>query len=193
MENLKKCVVIGHAGDSAAGLPAHPSGVCALLAVGLILGCGGCAGYRLGPANGVAAHEKSVQINAFPNQTLQPRLTDAVTRQLRQELQRDGTYQLATHGDGDLVVNGVILRYDRAEVTLASNDILIVRDYRLSVTAQVTARERSTGKVLLDQPVNGYTLIRVGSDLTSAERQALPLLAADLAKNVTALLVDGKW
>jgi hypothetical protein len=37
------------------------------------------------------------------------------------------------------------------------------------------------------------TLIRVGSDLTSAERQALPLLAADLARNITALLADGTW
>jgi hypothetical protein len=29
--------------------------------------------------------------------------------------------------------------------------------------------------------------------VTSAERQALPLLADDLAKQVTALLVDGGW
>jgi len=36
-------------------------------------------------------------------------------------------------------------------------------------------------------------MIRVGDDLTSTERQALPLLAADLAKNVTTLLVEGTW
>jgi hypothetical protein len=41
--------------------------------------------------------------------------------------------------------------------------------------------------------VTGYTLLRVGSDLTSAERQALPLLAADFARQVTALLADGSW
>ena len=63
----------------------------------------------------------------------------------------------------------------------------------MSLTARVTAREKSTGKVLLDQPVTGYTLIRVGADLPSAERQAMPLLAHDLAKNVTALLSEGKW
>ena len=57
----------------------------------------------------------------------------------------------------------------------------------------MTARERSTGKVILNQPVTGYTLIRVTTDLTSTERQALPLLAADLAKNVTALLAEGGW
>ena len=78
-------------------------------------------------------------------------------------------------------------------MSFSRNDILTVRDYRLSLTAQITARDRTSGKIILDQPVTGYTLIRVESDLASTERQSLPLLAADLAKNVTALLVDGSW
>jgi PBP1b-binding outer membrane lipoprotein LpoB len=153
----------------------------------------GCAGYQVGPVNGLAAREKSVQINPFVNQTLEPRLTDAVTSQLRKELQRDGTFQLATHKDGDIVVSGTLIRYHRLEVTLSPTDTLQVQDYRLSLTAQVVARERGTGKILIDQPITGYTLIRSGSDLPSAERQAWPLLAGDLARNVTALLAEGKW
>ena len=165
--------------------------LCAASALALL--CAGCAGYRLGPTNGVAAGEKSVQVTPFVNLTLQPRLTDAVTSQMRQELQRDGTYQLVSATGADIIVSGTLTSYQRNEVTLASNDILTVRDFRLTLTAHVTAREPSTGKTLLDQPVTGHTLIRVGNDLPSAERQALPLLADDLAKNVTALLVEGKW
>jgi hypothetical protein len=41
--------------------------------------------------------------------------------------------------------------------------------------------------------MTGYTLVRVGPDLTAAERQAFPLLADDLAKRLTALLADGNW
>ncbi len=160
--------------------------------IGLLL-LSGCAGYHLGPSNGLEAGEKSIQINPFANQTMQPWLTDAVTSQLRKQFQRDGTFQLTTRGEPDIVLSGSIVKYQRDEVTLASQDILTVRDFRLGLTAHVTARERSTGKVLLDQQVTGFTLIRVGSDLTSAERQALPLLAGDLAKNVTSLLADGKW
>ena len=164
------------------------------LLVGLMaLGASGCAGYKLGPVNGLAAREKSVQVIPFNNQTLEPRLTDAVTSQLRNELQRDGTYQLATRNDGDIIVTGTISRYERFEVSFSSGDILTVRDYRLELTAHVTARDRSSGKVVLDQPVKGTTLIRVTTDLTSTERQALPLLAGDLAKNVTALLAEGSW
>jgi Lipopolysaccharide-assembly len=157
------------------------------------LGLTGCAGYRLGPTNGVAARETSVQIIPFSNQTMEPRLGDAVTAQLRKELQRDGTYQLASHNDGDIIVSGVVTTYSRLPLSFQPADALTVTDYSVQLAAQVTARERSTGKVILDRRVTGSTLLIVGSDLTSAERQALPLLAADLAKNVTALLVDGAW
>ena len=165
----------------------------ALLAALLALGVSGCAGYRVGPVNGLAAREKSVQINPFANQTLQPRLGDAVTSQLRQQVQRDGTYQLATHNDGDIVVSGSIIGYDRQQISFSSSDILTTLDYRLVLRVHVTAQDRSTGKLVLNQPVMGQTIIRVTSDLTSSERQAMPLLAEDLAKNVTALLAEGGW
>jgi len=164
---------------------------CALLS--LVLLSSGCAGYRLGPTNGLAAGEKSIQVIPFSNQTIEPRLGDAVTIQVRKQLQRDGTYRVATHDDGDILISGAVIHYRRQEVSFLPTDILTVRDYRLSLTAQVTARERGTGKLLFEQPVTGSTLIRVGTDLTSSERQALALLAGDLARNVTALLVDGSW
>ena len=63
----------------------------------------------------------------------------------------------------------------------------------ISMTAQVTARDRITGKVVLDQEIIGFTLLRVGQDLVSSERQSLPLLAGDLARNVTSRLADGSW
>ena len=168
--------------------------LCRWLLVGLVaLGGSGCAGYKLGPVNGLTAGAKSVQVNPFTNKTLEPRLGDEVTAQLRQQLQRDSTYRLASHDDGDIVASGSVNRYLRGEISLSPSDTLTVRDYRLEITAQVTAYQRGTGKVILNQPVTGYTLIRVTTDLTSTERQAVPLLAADLAKNVTALLAEGGW
>jgi len=165
--------------------------------IGLFLGlvpllCG-CAGYHLGPSNGIAAGDKSIQVMPFSNQTLEPRLTDAVTAQLRKELQRDGTFRLATHDDADIVVTGIITKYTRHELSFQPADTLTAKDYRVSMTAQVTARDRITGKVVIDQEISGFTLVRVGQDLVSSERQSLPLLAGDLARNVTARLADGSW
>jgi hypothetical protein len=162
-----------------------------LSALALLLAAG-CA-YTVGPVNGIVAKDKSVQINPFINQTVEPRLTDAVTSQLRKSLQQDGTYRLATHDDGDIIISGTITNFQRHELTFARSDNLTIRDYRLALWGRVTALDRTSGKVILDAPVAGYTMIRVGADITSTERQALPLLAADLAKNVTSLLVEGSW
>lgn len=153
----------------------------------------GCAGYRLGPTTGLAPGEKSVQVSPFENKTLEPGLTDAVTAQLRKEFTRDGTYRLATQNDGDVVLTGIITEFRRRELTFSPRDTLTVRDYRLSLTAEVTAKERGTGKVIFAQPVTGHMLIRVGEDMASSERQALPILAQDLAKNIAELLTEGSW
>ena len=154
---------------------------------------GGCAGYQLGPTGGQTAGEKSVQIVLFANRTPEARLADAVTSALRKEVQRDGTFRLATRDPGDIVLTGALTRYDRREISLVPSDVATAQDYNVSLTAQVTARERHSDKVIFDQAVTSHTLVRVGQDLPSSERQALPLLATELARRVTALLADGSW
>src|ERR1017187_3723226 len=107
-----------------------------LLAGLAALALSGCAGYHLGPTNGLAAGEKSIQITPFSNKTLVARLGDAVTSALHKSLQHDGTYRLATHDDGDIIVSGVITRYQRYELSFVPSDVLTVRDYRVELTAQ---------------------------------------------------------
>jgi hypothetical protein len=153
----------------------------------------GCAGYHLGPVNGAVAGEKSVEVLPFNNQTPQPRLGDAVTQALRERLQTDGTYHLATRAGGDIVVSGVITHYYREGASYSRNDVITAANYQVIVIAHVIARERVTGKVLLDKNVNGRSIVQVGVDLADAERQSLPLLAEDLARNVTELLTEGAW
>src|SRR4051812_46929221 len=80
-------------------------GALALLTLWLALTGSGCAGYRLGPTNGLTAGQKSVQFIPFNNLTMEARLSDDVNLQLRKQLQRDGTFRLATQNDGDIVVS----------------------------------------------------------------------------------------
>jgi hypothetical protein len=140
------------------------------------------------------AGEKTIQVRPFSNTTLQPRLSDAVTESLRKQFQQDGTFRLATHDDsGDIILTGVVTQYSRRGMTYQSGDVITVRDFRVDMTAHITATERSTGKVLMDQSITGSNLVRAGSDLTSDERQALPLLAEDLARKITDKIVEGGW
>jgi hypothetical protein len=153
----------------------------------------GCAGYRLGPTNGLTAGSQSIQVNPFSNETLEPRLSDPVTTALRRNFQKDGTFRVDTRGGGDIILTGVLVRYERDAISFQPRDILTGRDFEVRVVAKVTATERSSGRLLLDREVVGRTAIRSGADLPSAERQAAPVLADDLARNITSLLVDGTW
>lgn len=154
---------------------------------------GGCAGYHLGPVNEQIAGDKSVEVLPFNNQTLEPRLGDAVTQALRERLQADATFHLARGGEGDIIVTGVITGYGRVGLSFLSSDVLTANNYDVTMMAHVIARDRATGKVLLDKTVKSSTLVHVGSDLESAERQAMPLLAEDFAQNLTQLLTEGTW
>jgi len=158
-----------------------------------VLSSVGCASYKLGPTNGATAGARSVQFRPFNNLTPEPRFVEAVGSALRKNLQRDGTYALNTHDDGDIVVTGSIVRYDRDPLAFQPRDILTVRDYRVTMVAKVTAVERRGGRILFDREVTGRTTLRVGADQASVERQTLPVLADDLARNVVALLSEGTW
>jgi hypothetical protein len=155
----------------------------------------GCASYHLGPVNGAVTGEKSIEVVPFGSQPLHPRLGDAVTQALRERLQTDGTYHLVTQGAGagDVVVTGNITGYSRVAVAYLDTDVTTAQTYRINLTAHVTARERATGRVLLDKDVTGYALVAVGLDLASAERQAAPLIAEDLAQNIVELIAEGAW
>jgi hypothetical protein len=164
-----------------------------LLPVLLVAVLTGCAGYHLGPTNGAKAGDQAVEVFPFNNQTLQPRLGDAVTQALRERFQTDGTFHLATSGPGDIVVTGVIHNYAREGMGYLSADTATPQEYRVGITVHVTARERKSGKLLLDKDVKGHTLVYIGADLASAERQARPQLGADLAQNIVELLAEGAW
>ena len=157
----------------------------------LLLGSAGCAGYRLGPVNGAVAGARSVQVKFFENETLEPRLIAAVNHSLRQQLQQDGTFRVES--EGDMVVSGVLKSFTRNGVSYKPDDILAVQDYSLQLTAQVTVTDRVTGKVMVERDIVGSSLVRVSTDFASGQRQAIPLIANQIALRATSIIADGEW
>ena len=74
-----------------------------LLAVGL---ANGCVGYRVGTVNPTIPADHSIQVGLFQNGTAQPGLSESVNASIRRELHRDGTFELATANDGDVLLTG---------------------------------------------------------------------------------------
>jgi hypothetical protein len=158
----------------------------------LLLLLSGCA-YQLGPTNGQVAGSKTVRVKTFQNDTFEPRLSEPLATALRRAIQHDGTYKLTTHGSPDVILEGKLFDFSRSGLTFQPADILTVRDYYLNMRAHVKALDAATGKLLWEGTFDGHTIIRVGSDLSSAERQAVPLMADDMAQNITSRLVDGSF
>ena len=163
------------------------------LALVLLLVGAGCAGYKLGPTGEQRAGEKSIQVNPVVNATLEPQLGPAVNHALRKEIQQDGTFRLATHGDGDIALNLELVRYHRRGIAYDPNNTITATDYELILEARVLATDRRSGREMLNKEVRSRTTIRIGPDLTSTERQARPLLAGALAGNIVSLLANGEW
>lgn len=164
-----------------------------LLAALALLLLAGCAGYQLGPTGGHNAGSQSLEIAPFSNETQEARLLDPLTTALRRRTQQDGTFHLATRSSGDLLLTGRIVEYRRRELSYDPGDVVTARDYQLFMTVHATVVHRATGRTLMDRPVSGKATIRVADDLVSAERQAMPLVADDLARNLIGILADGDW
>jgi hypothetical protein len=154
---------------------------------------GGCAGYKVGPTNGVPAGSRTVKFAPFVNKTLEPRVTEYLGNSLRKQLQQDGTYRLETSGSPDIMVTGEVTRLLRSILSYDPNDVLTPNEYQLTLEAHIRAININTGKTIVDNKVTGTTFIRVGNDEFSSERQAIPLLTDTLAHNAISMLVDGPW
>jgi hypothetical protein len=153
----------------------------------------GCAGYKLGPTNGLPAGSRSVEVRSFVNKTREPRITEYLAASLRKQFQQDGSFRLETSGRGDILITGEIKSFARSGLAYQTNDVLTPQEYMLALTAHVVAVNVNTGKTNFNKDVFGRTYIRVGNDQSSAERQAIPLLADDLARNAVSFVVDGDF
>jgi hypothetical protein len=154
---------------------------------------GGCAGYKLGPTNGMVSGSRTIAFRPFANLTKEPRITEYLNASLRQQLQRDGTFHLETAGQPDIIVSGEVVRFGRSALSYETNDVLTPQEYTLTISAHVVAVNTTTGRTNFDRLVQGYTYIHVFNDQTSVERQSIPLLTDSLAHNAVALLADGDW
>jgi hypothetical protein len=146
-------------------------------------------GYHLGPV--LKANYKSVAVVMFKNKTLQPQLEAQVSNGIIRRLQSDGTLRVESKENADIILTGQILHYRRQELRALQTAVLTPREYRINIDARVEARDRVTGDLVLSPKViTGSADTFIGTDLQSAEEQALPLIADDLARQVVSLLTE---
>jgi hypothetical protein len=164
-----------------------------LLAALALFSLGGCAGYRIGPIQPYYLRSvHSIAIPTFGNKTLLPRISVLVTDSVIKQFQQDGTYQIKGDDQADAILKGDIIRITRAPARSVRGNVLATTEFSLQMRVRYSLAERTTGKVLAGPfEVIGTTSFFVGPDITSDERQALPLAAEELATRLVSQLSEG--
>lgn len=163
-------------------------GVALLLFVTSLL-TSGCAGYHVGPVT--KRNFNTIAVPMFHNDTLRPQLEAQISNAVIRRLQEDGSLRLKSESSADAILNGTVVRYQRTALRSLRSDTNVPREYEIAITVRVEARDRRTGEIVLKSTeVEGKSDVFIGEDQQSAEEQALPLVADDIAKRVAGLLVE---
>lgn len=164
----------------------------ASLATILCLALSGCLGYHVGPVKPYYLRDvHSIAIPNFKNRTLLPRVEVLVTDTLIKQFQQDGTFQITTEDKADATLSGEISRVTRLPARSVRGNVLATTEFTLTLTLRYTLTTRDGKNVAGPGDVTGTTSFFVSSDVTTDERQALPLATEDLATRLVAQLSEG--
>ena len=153
---------------------------------------GGCAGYQLGPATPAHLRSvKSIAVPTFANTTLTPRIEVLITSTIIKQFQQDGTFRIAGEDQADAILKGEIVAVNRSPARSLRGNVLSTTEFNLNLTVRYTLVGRDGRQLGHPGSAGGGTSFFVGSDVSTDERQALPLAAEELAKSLVSQLSEG--
>jgi hypothetical protein len=164
----------------------------ALFATLFCFALGGCLGYHVGPVKPYYLRDvHTIAVPTFKNYTLVPRIEVLVTDTVIKQLQQDGTFQIANGDNADATLTGEIDRIIRAPARSLSGNVLATTEFSLVLSLKYTLTGRDGKPLVPANTVLGTTSFFVSSDVTSDERQALPLATEDLATRLVSQISEG--
>jgi Lipopolysaccharide-assembly len=114
-------------------------------------------------------------------------VTDTVIKQLQQ----DGTFQIARGEDADATLIAEIIRINRVPARSVRGNVLATTEFNLTMSVKYSVIGRDGTQLVGSAQASGATSFFVSSDVTTDERQALPLATEDLATRLVAQLSEG--
>ena len=153
---------------------------------------GGCAGYRLGEVKPNYLKEiRSIAVPTFRNSTFVQRLEVLTTNTVIKQFQQDGTFVITSEDKADAVLRATVGTVTRAPARSVRGNVLATTEFNLALTVTYTLVGKNGQPLAGPVAVAGATSFFVGSDVTTEERQALPLAAEDLAVRLVSQLSEG--
>jgi len=152
----------------------------------------GCLGYHVGPVKPYYLRDvHSIAVPTFKNHTLVPHIEALVTDTVIKQLQQDGTFQIASSENADATLTAEIFRINRTPARSVRGNVLATTEFNLGLIVKYTLVDRNGTPLVSQEQVTGTTSFFVSTDVTTDERQALPLATEDLATRLVAQLSEG--
>ena len=152
----------------------------------------GCAGYHIGPVKPAYLHAvQSIAVPTFKNSTLEPRIEVLVTGTVIKQFQQDGTYRIASDENADAVLKGEITRISRSPSRSVRGNVLATREFALTMRVRYRLVGRDGNVIAGPAEVIGTSSFFVGTDVTTDERQALPLATEEVATHLVSQVSEG--
>jgi hypothetical protein len=152
----------------------------------------GCAGYQLGPATPSYLRQvHTIAVPTFSNSTLVPRIEVLVTGTVIKQFQQDGTFRIVNADVADAVLNAEIVGVNRSPARSVRGNVLSTTEFNLTMTVTYNLVGRDKKPLGAAGGVSGSTSFFVGTDVSTDERQAMPLAAEELARHLVSQLSEG--
>jgi hypothetical protein len=168
------------------------------------LALSGCLGYHIGPVKPYYLRDvHTIAVPTFKNRTLVPRIEVLVTDTVIKQLQQDGTFQIASGDNADATLSGEVDRIVRLPARSVSGNVLATSEFALTLSVKYSLIGKNGEQLAPPNEAVGSTSFfvtltnnttnsqNITGDVTTDERQALPLATEDLATRLVSQISEG--
>ncbi len=153
----------------------------------LLLSLGGCR-YRVGfPVD--SYNIKTIYVKPTVKEALTAQLSGDLTRQLGEEILRNGFLRLAPSDKADATLETTVSNYNRGISVVDEDDDEKAKSLSLSATCKYTLRDNRDSKILSSGSVSASVGITATTNAQAIEYQRAPQLTRALAKQVASQLL----
>jgi hypothetical protein len=158
----------------------------------ICIGLAGCLGYHIGPVKPYYLQDvHTLAVPTFKNSTLLPRIEVLVTGTVIKQFQQDGTFKIGNEETADATLQGEIVRVSRSPARSVRGNVLATSELNLAMRVKYKVVGRDGKPLGPTAEAVGTTSFFVGTDVTTDERQALPLATEELATRLVSQLSEG--
>jgi hypothetical protein len=137
---------------------------------------------------------RTVSVPVFRNESEVTELGAVAARQLLREFQREGTFRIASPGNGAIEIQGIVKRTTSGTAGYNRGTGMRYSNFDLAAEVEVSVVDKVKGKVLVDnKPYRATATFTENGDYTTSRRDASGRLSEDLARQIVDDVLALKW